>query len=55
MARWDEQVRYFTRKSIEIDCVVDSVLEAQAHDILCSALVDDCIERGKTIKQGRRL
>ena len=52
MARWDEQVRYFTRKSIEIDCVVDSVLEAQAHDILCSALVDDCIERGKTIKQG---
>lgn len=52
MARWDDQVRYFTRKSIEIDCVVDSVLEAQAHDILCSALVDDCIERGKTIKQG---
>ena len=30
MARWDEQVRYFTRKSIRIDCVVDSVLEAQA-------------------------
>lgn len=52
MASWDEQVRYFTRKSIEIDCVVDSVLEAQAHDILCSTLVDDCIERGKTIKQG---
>ncbi|WP_421174528.1 formate C-acetyltransferase/glycerol dehydratase family glycyl radical enzyme [Aeromonas enteropelogenes] len=52
MARWDEQVRYFTRKSIEIDCVVDSVLEAQAHDILCSTLVDDCIERGKTIKEG---
>lgn len=52
MTCWDQQVRYFTRKSIEIDCVVDSVLEAQAHDILCSALVDDCIERGKTIKQG---
>lgn len=52
MTSWDQQVRYFTRKSIEIDCVVDSVLEAQAHDILCSALVDDCIERGKTIKQG---
>ncbi|MGY3944211.1 formate C-acetyltransferase/glycerol dehydratase family glycyl radical enzyme [Aeromonas tecta] len=52
MASWDEQVRYFTRKSIEIDCVVDTVLESQAHDILCSTLVDDCIERGKTIKQG---
>ncbi|VDZ09176.1 putative formate acetyltransferase 3 (pyruvate formate lyase 3) [Escherichia coli] len=22
------------------------------HDILCSALVDDCIERAKSIKQG---
>ncbi|MFC5705305.1 formate C-acetyltransferase/glycerol dehydratase family glycyl radical enzyme [Aeromonas eucrenophila] len=52
MACWDEQVRYFTRKSIEIDCVVDTVLEEQAHDILCSTLVDDCIERGKTVKQG---
>ncbi|SIR03827.1 formate C-acetyltransferase [Aeromonas sp. RU39B] len=52
MQSWDRQVRYFARKSIEIDCVVDTVLEQQAHDILCSALVDDCIERGKTIKQG---
>jgi len=32
--------------------VVDTVLEENAQDILCSALVDDCIERGKTIKQG---
>ncbi|KUE81711.1 glycyl radical enzyme [Aeromonas schubertii] len=52
MASWDRQVRYFARKSVEIDCVVDTVLEQQAHDILCSTLVDDCIERGKTIKQG---
>jgi formate C-acetyltransferase len=51
-AQWDEQIRYYTRKSIEVECVVDSVLEENAHDILCSALVDDCIERGKTIKQG---
>ncbi|MFN1140724.1 formate C-acetyltransferase/glycerol dehydratase family glycyl radical enzyme [Serratia quinivorans] len=49
---WDSQIRYYTRKSIEIECVVDSVLEENAHDILCSALVDDCIERGKSIKQG---
>ncbi|ELY4523297.1 formate C-acetyltransferase/glycerol dehydratase family glycyl radical enzyme [Cronobacter turicensis] len=52
MDAWDRQVRYYTRKSIEIECVVDTVLEENAHDILCSALVDDCIERGKSIKQG---
>lgn len=52
MAAWDAQIRYYTQKSIEIECVVDTVLEENAHDILCSALVDDCIERGKSIKQG---
>ncbi|ELY4001445.1 formate C-acetyltransferase/glycerol dehydratase family glycyl radical enzyme [Cronobacter dublinensis] len=52
MNAWDNQIRYYTRKSIEIECVVDTVLEENAHDILCSALVDDCIERGKSIKQG---
>lgn len=49
---WDEQIRYYTRKSIEIEYVVDTMLEENAHDILCSALVDDCIERAKSIKQG---
>ncbi|ELY5872419.1 formate C-acetyltransferase/glycerol dehydratase family glycyl radical enzyme [Cronobacter sakazakii] len=52
MDAWDNQIRYYTRKSIEIECVVDTVLEENAHDILCSALIDDCIERGKSIKQG---
>lgn len=52
MDAWDNQIRYYTRKSIEIECVVDTVLEENAHDIICSALVDDCIERGKSIKQG---
>ena len=46
------QIRYYTRKSIEIEYVVDSMLEENVHDILCSALVDDCIERAKSIKQG---
>lgn len=52
LAAWDNQIRYYTRKSIEIEYVVDTVLEENAHDILCSALVDNCIERAKTIKQG---
>ncbi|MCG8709200.1 formate C-acetyltransferase/glycerol dehydratase family glycyl radical enzyme [Brenneria sp. 4F2] len=49
---WDRQIGYYTRKSIEIEYVVDTILEENAHDILCSALVDDCIERAKSIKQG---
>jgi pyruvate formate-lyase/glycerol dehydratase family glycyl radical enzyme len=52
MNSWDTQIRYYTRKSIEIEYVVDTILEENAHDILCSALVDDCIERAKSIKQG---
>ncbi|NCB57780.1 MAG: formate C-acetyltransferase/glycerol dehydratase family glycyl radical enzyme [Gammaproteobacteria bacterium] len=52
MAAWDRQVRYYARKTIEIDCVIDTMLEENAHDIICSALIDDCIERGKTAKQG---
>jgi len=52
LSAWDEQIRFFTRKSIEIETVVDTALEENVADILCSALVDDCIERGKTIKQG---
>lgn len=51
-ASWAEQIRYYTRKSIEIDTVVDSVLEQQAQDIFCSTLVDDCLARGKTVKEG---
>ncbi len=49
---WADQIRYYTRKSIEIDTVVDTVLEQQAQDIFCSSLVDCCLERGKTVKEG---
>ncbi|MFA0105135.1 formate C-acetyltransferase/glycerol dehydratase family glycyl radical enzyme [Vibrio splendidus] len=52
MASWADQVRFYTRKSIEIDTVVDTVLEQQAQDIFCSSLVDSCLERGKTVKEG---
>ncbi|MBV8046531.1 MAG: formate C-acetyltransferase/glycerol dehydratase family glycyl radical enzyme [Paludibacterium sp.] len=52
LAAWDTQIRYYAKKSIEIEYVIDTMLEENAHDVLCSALVDDCIERGKTIKQG---
>ncbi len=54
MQSWDRQIRYYTRKSIEIEYVVDTMLEENVPDILCSTLVDDCIERAKSIKQGAR-
>jgi formate C-acetyltransferase len=47
-----EQLRFYTRISIEADTVADLCLETMAPDAFCSALVDDCIARGKTIKEG---
>lgn len=52
MKAWKHQVSLYTRASIEIDTAVDHALEELVPDILCSAFVDDCIERGKTIKEG---
>lgn len=47
-----EQLRFYTRLSIEADTVADLCLEAVAPDAFCAALVDDCVVRGKTIKEG---
>jgi formate C-acetyltransferase len=49
---WKHQIKYYTRKTVEIDAAVDTALEENVPDILCSAFVDSCIERGKTIKEG---
>ncbi len=51
-AAYREQLQYYTRLSIEADTVADICLEELAPDAFCSALVDDCIARGKTIKEG---
>lgn len=52
MLAWDTVIRQLTRHSIIIDSTVDTVLERDTADILCSALCDDCIERGLNIKEG---
>ena len=52
MAAWKNQVEFYTKATIEIDTAVDTALEELTPDILCSAFVDDCISRGKTIKEG---
>ncbi|MCH7658682.1 MAG: glycyl radical protein [Bacteroidetes bacterium] len=49
---WQHQIKYYTRKTVEIDTAVDTALEENVPDILCSAFVDSCISRGKTIKEG---
>lgn len=49
---WKEQVKFYAKASVEIDTAVDTALEELVPDILCSAFVDDCIVRGKTIKEG---
>jgi len=49
---WQQQIKYYTRKTVEIDTAVDTALEEYVPDILCSTFVDSCISRGKTIKEG---
>ena len=52
LAAWGHFARYFTRQTVVIDTAVDTALEEMVPDILCSALTDDCIRRGKHIKEG---
>ncbi|MEI6873789.1 MAG: glycyl radical protein [Spirochaetota bacterium] len=52
MAAWRKQVAFYTRASVEIDTAVDSALENHVPDILCSVFTDDCIARGRHIKEG---
>jgi len=52
MAAWKNQVSVYAKVSVEIDAAADLALEELVPDILCSAFVDDCIARGKTIKEG---
>jgi pyruvate formate-lyase/glycerol dehydratase family glycyl radical enzyme len=52
MAAWKQQVELYAKATVEIDTAADLALEELVPDILCSAFVDDCISRGKTIKEG---
>ncbi len=51
-AAWDKSLREITRQSVIIENSCDLALEQGYPDILCSMLTDDCIGRGKTIKEG---
>ena len=52
MKAWDSTVREMTRYSVIVENAIDKASERDVPDILCSALTDDCIGRGKTIKEG---
>lgn len=52
LAAWDKTVREMTRASVIVENAIDKASERDVPDILCSALTDDCIGRGKTIKEG---
>jgi pyruvate formate-lyase/glycerol dehydratase family glycyl radical enzyme len=49
---WKNQIKFYTGKTVEIDTAIDTAIEEHVPDILCSAFVDSCISRGKTIKEG---
>ena len=49
---WDALIRDFTRHSVIIENACDMVLEETVPDVLCSALCEDCIGRGLTLKEG---
>lgn len=49
---WDKSIREITRLSVIVENAVDLASERDVPDILRSTLTQDCIGRGKTIKEG---
>ncbi len=49
---WDNIIEQFTKEQVIMDTCVDRTLEKYTMDVLCSALVDDCIDRGLSLKEG---
>ncbi len=52
MSAWKHQISHYAKAGISIDTAIDVVLEEGGQDLLASAFVDDCIDRGKTIHEG---
>ncbi len=47
-----KQFLFYIRTSFHLDAVADISLEEMVPDAFCSALVDDCLKRGLTVKEG---
>lgn len=48
----EKTTRELTRMSVIVENAIDLAIERECPDILCSALTQDCIGRGKTLKEG---
>jgi formate C-acetyltransferase len=49
---WKRFMKFYTDLAVESDKICDRSLEYHDLDPFASSLVDDCLERGKTLKQG---
>lgn len=49
---WATIIKQFTKEQVIMDTAVDRILEKTTMDVLCSAMVDDCIDRGLSLKEG---
>lgn len=52
MDAWNKSLEELTRASVIVENAIDLASERDVPDVLCSALTEDCIGRGKTIKEG---
>ncbi|MHB1315934.1 MAG: glycyl radical protein [Christensenellales bacterium] len=52
MESWDQISHYLIRQAVIVDNGIDLALEEHVPDVLCSALVHDCIDRGLHLKEG---
>lgn len=48
---WEKHIAYYTKLTVALDTLADTHLEDYP-DIFCSSLIDSCIKRGKTAKEG---
>jgi formate C-acetyltransferase len=51
-AEWQRFMKFYTDLAVESDRICDRSLEFHDMDPFASTLVDDCLARGKTLKQG---
>lgn len=49
---WSNAMKYFAKQSVIIDTYSDMMIEDIAPEAFNAALVDDCIARGKNVKEG---
>jgi len=49
---WREQLAFYTHAHVTADNINDQVLEEMVPNAFCSALVQDCLERGKHLNAG---